>query len=627
MDDPQKLPALTAPRWMAATQAVLAALFVSGDGAPAEDVLAAVLEICRESCDADAAVVLRRVDGVTAVALASAPAALLPDGVISPALLDRAGAECKYYGPQEVGGAVAARLRGAVAVIPCAAQPPCALIVVRRSGAEFAPDCRAFLSSLRGILQGLVRLYDSTLQAEALQARVDAMVLTLPHALLFTEDSGAETWLNTAAAMLLAVPAGTVPPHHAAAAMAALRERADNAREIAGHAAVLFGDAQAELRDVRWLYSRPARQALSVSSTPIRGRRVSGRLWLFIDVTVQHFAQQELEEQNRALQLARQQADSANVAKSQFLAAMSHEIRTPMNGVIGMAGLLLDTPLSAEQRDLVDTIRVSGDALLTIINDILDFSKLEAGFLELERQPFELATCVEESLEVLSPKASEKGLDLGALLAADLPRALLGDVTRLRQVLVNLLGNSVKFTPRGEVVITVDRESAAGPGREHGLPEAPGRELVHFCVRDTGIGIPAERMSRLFKSFSQGDASTTRTYGGTGLGLAISRRLVELMGGRMWVESEPGVGSAFHFTITAEPAAELPRAEPERQSLAGVDRSLGERYPLVILLADRSHKHKICFPSSHINLHIRTTDDAFLPRPRIDPCNEYVIGC
>ncbi|HRI55101.1 MAG TPA: response regulator, partial [Pseudomonadota bacterium] len=343
------------------------------------------------------------------------------------------------------------------------------------------------------------------------------------------------------------------------AAMADLRERADNAREIKSHATVLFGDAQAELRDVRWLYSQPARRALSVSSTPIRGRRVSGRLWLFVDVTVQHFAQQELEEQNRALQVARQQADAANVAKSQFLAAMSHEIRTPMNGVIGMAGLLLDTPLSTEQRDLVDTIRVSGDALLTIINDILDFSKIEAGFLELEHLPFDLATCVEEALEVLSPKAFDKGLDLGALVAADLPPALLGDVTRLRQVLVNLIGNAVKFTPRGEVVVTVDQKT-----------EAPGRELVHFCVRDTGIGIPADRMSRLFKSFSQVDASMTRTYGGTGLGLAISRRLVELMGGRMWVESEPGVGSAFHFTISAEPATELPKADPERQNLTGI---------------------------------------------------------
>ena len=194
-----------------------AALFTPDDEAPAEDVLATVLELCRVACGADAAVVLRRVDEVTAIALASAPAALLPDGVTSPALLDRAGAECAYYGPQEVGGAVPARLRGAVAVIPCASRQPYALIIVRRSGAEFTPECRAFLAAQRGVLKSLVRLYDATLQAEALQARVDAMVLTLPHALLFTEDSGAETWLNTAAAALLAVPAGTVPARSIAA--------------------------------------------------------------------------------------------------------------------------------------------------------------------------------------------------------------------------------------------------------------------------------------------------------------------------------------------------------------------------------------------------------------------------
>jgi signal transduction histidine kinase/CheY-like chemotaxis protein/HPt (histidine-containing phosphotransfer) domain-containing protein len=566
MDDLQQLSAATAAHWTAATQSVLAALGGQSELAAPEEVLAAVLELCRQCCDADAAVLLRRADAVTAVALASAPAELLPDAVTSPALLDGVDSECVYYAREQLGGAVAARLRGAIAVVPCLLRPSCALILVRRSGREFAPDCRAFLASLRGVLKSLVRLYDATLQAETLQARVDAMVLTLPHALLFTEDSGAETWLNTAAAALLLIPAGSAPPHQVAAAMAALRERADNAREIKSQAAALFGDAQAELRDSRWLYSRPSQRALSVSSTPIRGRRVSGRLWLFIDVTVQHFAQQELEAHNRALQLARQQADAANVAKSQFLAAMSHEIRTPMNGVIGMAGLLLDTQLSTEQRDLVDTIRVSSDALLTIINDILDFSKIEAGFLELERQPFELATCVEEALELLSPKAFEKGLDLGALVAPDLPPALLGDVTRLRQVLVNLLGNAVKFTPRGEILITVDREAPAGPGP--GAASAPVR--LHFCVRDTGIGIPADRLERLFKSFSQVDASMARTYGGTGLGLAISRRLVELMGGRMWVESVLGVGSAFHFTIAAEPAAELPAVAAEPPSLAGV---------------------------------------------------------
>jgi signal transduction histidine kinase/DNA-binding response OmpR family regulator len=259
-------------------------------------------------------------------------------------------------------------------------------------------------------------------------------------------------------------------------------------------------------------------------------------------------SEKEYRELSEALLHAKEEADRANKAKTVFLATMSHEIRTPMNGMLGMASLLAGTPLTAEQREYTDTIITSGDALLTVINDILDFSKIESGNLELDYQTFDLRQCIEEVMDVFSMKAAQKGLDLVYQIDYQVSAQIISDRHRLRQVLLNLIGNAMKFTHKGEIFVRIDLMSTVG-----------GEIELAFSVKDTGIGIPQDKVSKLFKPFSQVDSSNTRQYGGTGLGLVISQRLVVLMGGSIEVESQAGVGTTFSFTIKGKISQESVR--------------------------------------------------------------------
>jgi PAS domain S-box-containing protein len=318
---------------------------------------------------------------------------------------------------------------------------------------------------------------------------------------------------------------------------------------------------------VRWLHVR-ARPAQTSPGSP------ACFVGVIDDITERRAAHLELLE-------ARNAALAATRARSEFLATMSHEIRTPMNGVLGMTSLLLETKLDPEQRDHVETLRSSGESLLFLINDILDFSKIDAGRLELEHEAFDVRACIAQAVELISVAAEKKGLTLSTEVAADVPQGCVGDITRLRQVLLNLANNAVKFTDRGDVAITASCNALEGCDLE-----------LAISVRDTGIGIPAESMDRLFQSFSQLDGSTTRKYGGTGLGLAISRRLVELMGGRIWVESAPGHGSIFSFTVRVSRVATQPTRSEEpatveaRTAAPTIDTGLAERVPLRILVAE-----------------------------------------
>lgn len=372
----------------------------------------------------------------------------------------------------------------------------------------------------------------------------DTIFESMKDSVIVLDDQNRIADVNSAACKLLQLPAQKIIGRP-------VREMLADYSDLLAHY-----KSTMEARDEIFVGKADVRACFDLRISPIRDRQgqTIGRLIVLHDITRRKRDEEEL-------QRAKQVAEAASRAKGEFLATMSHEIRTPMNAVLNMTNLMLETNLDEDQREMAKIVRTSGESLLTIINDILDFSKIESGKLELERQPFYLRSCVEETLDLLAFNAAKKGINLACSLAPSTPARIIGDVTRVRQILFNLIGNGLKFTERGEVLVAVSSELKDPATRRH---------EIRFAVSDTGVGIPKDRLDSLFQSFNQVDASTTRKYGGTGLGLAISKRLSTLMEGNIWVESQgvPGLGSTFHFTIMAdavdsEPCGHSPAPIPE----------------------------------------------------------------
>lgn len=419
----------------------------------------------------------------------------------------------------------------------------------------------AWTAAADNLAAAVAALFPAVPTLRRLRSRLDAVMRAVPQALMLIDNGGDDALLNEPASALLGLQAGTVAPERVRAAFSALLMRAANRPALEAQAGTLFGDPGFVARDWVWEFAEPDPATYRVASIPLSGKHVDGRLWVFDDVT-------QFVEANRALEEARSAADRANQAKSRFLATMTHEIRTPMNAIIGLSRELMAEPMDWRHREWVSMIKASGENLLRIVNDVLDFSKIEAGRLELVPAPMSIGDLIGATCGLMRGTAGAKGLRLRSCIDPAVPDRIVGDETRLRQILMNLVSNAIKFTEVGEVAVDVDTISTAG------------QVLLRMSVRDTGPGITPEIQARLFTPYTQANAAVATTHGGTGLGLAICRQLVDLMGGRIGLDSQPGAGARFWFALPLVPAPAAPKPA------AAVGGAVAPARPARILVAE-----------------------------------------